>query len=140
MQYLYFLISAIFNFHNHFPWVGVKGYPQDNDTATLVQKEHDKWWFAHVYPTTEHILSKSSRQKKSFQTVLHWNGKDSIKNLFELMTFIFLRLCSYRCFVVCSVVICHMVVLHAHPHLNIIVLLSFYNKRPRIRKLFIIKL
>ena len=31
-----------FNFHNHFPWVGVKGYPQDNDTATLVQKEHDK--------------------------------------------------------------------------------------------------
>ena len=55
-----------FHFSNHFPWVGVKGYPQDNDTATLVQKEHDKWWFAHVYPTTEHIPSKSSRQKKSF--------------------------------------------------------------------------
>ena len=56
-----------FHFSNHFPWVGVKGYPQDNDTAPLVQKEHDKWWFAHVYsPTTEHILSKSSHQKKSF--------------------------------------------------------------------------
>ena len=31
-----------FHFSNHFPWVGVKGYPQDNDTAPLVQKEHDK--------------------------------------------------------------------------------------------------